>query len=89
MVKFGTDGLMLPADPVTDEEMSNTLAYAKLVVPNTEDGAALSQLRLPGSTVSLARVEAIASALVKSGKMVRVVKQTGKGTFHLYKLGAE
>jgi hypothetical protein len=73
-----------PKTDVTQAEKDELLAYARIVA--SPDGLALSQLRKPGSRVSLQSLEKVVLALVADGKLTvkAVSSQRGNSTYHLY-----
>lgn len=74
MWKFDNEGKPIPPQPVTDKEVSDMVAYAKLVTPG-ENGLALSQLRPPGSKTPLTRYEMVAQVAIERGLLRRVRRQ--------------
>jgi hypothetical protein len=89
MAEHNQDGSLAVAPAVSSPEKSALLAWAIAVYdPSGEKkGLSLSELRKPGTSVSLQRVHAIAEALVSDGQMTRVVVNAPKGGYNLYRPG--
>lgn len=78
MPLFDSKGVPIPPATVLQAEKDELFAYAK-VAYQAGSGLALSQLRRPGSKVSLQRVEQVVNVLVAEGKLSAENKSGFKG----------